>query len=90
MLQNATTRTRGMVLFLLGNCPKGLQALLDELTRYLDDAPTAGDPRCTTCINLAVGLAMAFLDDAEWDALEAADSSPQERAAALRCVLAAV
>jgi hypothetical protein len=33
---------------------------------------------------------MAFLGDAEWDALEAADSSPQERAAALRCVLAAV
>ena len=87
MLQNALNRG-GVVLFLLGNCPKGLQTLLDELVRYLAGAPTRDDPRCSTCVNLLVGLAMAFLGEAEWDAA-LQDGRPRVMADALRRVLAA-
>lgn len=49
----------GRLLFLLGNCPKGRQTLLDALLPRAE-----GDyPSCTTCVNLLEALAAVLLGD---------------------------
>lgn len=60
----AGVKNGGKLLFLVANCPKGVQTLLNEL---LLRGP-ADEPSCPTCINLVQILLTALLSEEEYEA----------------------